>query len=347
MKRYQKDVIQALNESTFDVRIIESVQFKILRNLHNFTKFLYYFENWICMSIKIAFQSRSNDILYFTDTSDAGVMSFLMRFILRLRGILVITTTHDLYGVFAANNQIPNVKLKKSGKLLQFIILRGLKNSNLNIAISNESARHSLQLLPLVRTEIVHLPIRFEFETEVPILMYLPDYFATLVMQSDWRKDRLSSIQCWARIHDIHPSLYLVIVGSPLSDKERNLINGIENFVVRLEKLTEQELSCVYSQSAFNIFLSKYEGFGYPILEANYYAKPTILFDTPHFREIGGPDNFYIRDLSTSKLSSYFEKINDLENPALALRVATFFSFESFASKLVTLLNRLVDHESA
>ena len=345
MKRFYRDVLNSLLKSHFDVNVIKSKRYNFVRRTGFPKKLVYYFESWLFAAVRIALKTRRNDILFFTDTSDAGVVNLLIIGIVKMKRLKVVTTTHDLYGVIAAKGDLSQVRLSRSGKVLQHLIAFGLRFADLNLAISNEAFRHSEKIIPRVRTEIIPIPIRVEFHNESIALTSLPENYATLIMQADWRKDRFSSIALWVKIHSIQNNLWLVIVGSPLTETEKKLIQGHEHSVIHLNNLTNDLLYQVYFQSNFNIFLSKYEGFGYPILEANYFSKPSILYNTTHFRDIGGSGNLYIEDLETTNVDSILEQLQRVNQLSLSARVKNSFSLDLLSSRLLELLKDLQDNE--
>lgn len=344
MKRFYGDVLNSLLKSNFDVNVIKTKRCNFLRHIGFPKKFVYYVESWLMASANIVLKTRRNDVLLFTDTSDAGVVNILIIGIVRIKRLKVVTTTHDLFGVIAAKGELSEVRLSTSGKVLQRLIAFGLSFADLNLAISNEAVRHSEKIIPRVRTEIIPIPIRIEFHSDSISLTSLPETYATLMMQADWRKDRFSSISLWTKIHSIQNKLGLVIVGSPLTETENKLIQGHESSVIHLNHLSNDLLYQVYFQSHFNIFLSKYEGFGYPILEANFFCKPTILYNTLHFRDIGGPGNLYIDDLETTNVESLLEQLQNVNSSALSARVKSSFSLDLFSSRLSELVRELQDN---
>ncbi len=346
MRRYYKSVLESLQQSNYEIKIVKNIDLKVLNLNLISSRISYYLESWIFKSMNIIRTSRRNDILYFTDTSDAGVISLLLHFFFKIRHIKVVTTTHDLYGVLASRNKIPHVRIGQMGGLLQSLIVLGLNYSTLNLAVSNEAKRQSSNLIPNIRTEVLHNPIHTDHSSTKQVNKSLPNNFATLIMEPDWRKDRESSIQLWLELHKALNDLHLIIVGSPLTEKESKLILNFEKYLTVKNQLTENELSELYSQSRFNIFLSKYEGFGYPILEANILGKPSIVYNTRHFKEIGGEDNIYIDIDFKIEVGLLVNSLELVNTDRLKVRVKNLFSIEEFHSRQIYLLNEMIKSEN-
>jgi glycosyltransferase involved in cell wall biosynthesis len=295
--------------------------------------------------MKIIRDSRRNDIVYFTDTSDAGVITLILHLFFKFMHIKVVTTTHDLYGVFASRNKISHVRIGQLGRLLQSLIVRGLNYSTMNVAVSDEAKRQANILIPNIRTEVLHNPIHLDHSFAKQVNKELPNNYATLIMEPDWRKDRDSSIQLWKALNEVFNDLYLIIVGSPLTEKESKLTVNIEKYLIVKNHLSESDLKDLYSNSRFNIFLSKYEGFGYPILEANIFSKPSIVYNTLHFKEIAGEDNIYIDMGSKIDVESLVNSLEKVNTDRLKFRVKNLFSIEKFHSRQIYLLEETIKSE--
>lgn len=346
MRRYYKNTLESLKQSNYEIKIVKNINFKFLNFNLIPPKINYYLESWIFKSMNIIRIARRNDIVYFTDTSDAGIISLLLHSFFKIRRIKVVTTTHDLYGVLASRNKISHVHIGQMGRLLQSLIVLGLNYSTLNLAVSNEAKRQSTSLIPNIRTEVLHNPIHTDHSYAKQVSRSLPNNFATLIMEPDWRKDRDSSIQLWVELHKTLNDLCLIIVGSPLTEKESKLILNFEEYLTVENHLTEDELNELYSKSRFNIFLSKYEGFGYPILEANIFCKPSIVYNTLHFKEIGGEDNIYIDMDSKVDVDWLVNSLELANTDRLKVRVKNLFSIEKFHSRQIYLLNEIIKSEN-
>lgn len=346
MKRYYKNTLESLKQSDYEIRVVKNIDLKFLNFNLISPKINYYLESWIFKSINIIKNSRRNDIVYFTDTSDAGVITLILHLFFKIMHIKVVATTHDLYGVYASRNKLPHVRIGQFGRLLQSFIVRGLNYSTINLAVSNEAKRQSNILIPNVRTEVLHNSIHTDQTIAKQANKDLPNNFATLIMEPDWRKDRDSSIQLWVALHKAFNDLYLIIVGSPLTAKESKLILNIEKYLIVKNHLSESDLNDIYSNSRFNIFLSKYEGFGYPILEANIFSKPSIVYNTLHFKEIAGEDNIYIDLDSKIDVESLVNSLELVNTDRLKVRVKNLFSMEQFHSRQINLLNEILKSEN-
>lgn len=81
----------------------------------------------------------------------------------------------------------------------------------------------------------------------------------------------------------------LAVGGGELTAQERELVEelGVAGLVVQ-RVASEEELPGLYLGARALVYPSKLEGFGIPVLEAMSTGCPTILADTPVFREVAG-----------------------------------------------------------
>jgi len=100
-------------------------------------------------------------------------------------------------------------------------------------------------------------------------------------------------IAAFARVLVHIPAARLVLVGDnrthPREDPERLASTlGIRDQVSIRQYVDENELSALYARAMVFVFLSEYEGFGFPPLEAMAAGVPSVVGDTPVARELYG-----------------------------------------------------------
>jgi glycosyltransferase involved in cell wall biosynthesis len=89
---------------------------------------------------------------------------------------------------------------------------------------------------------------------------------------------------------------YLVIVGPDLEIDYPGLAKklGILNRIRYLERVDDETLAKLYSGATALIFPSRFEGFGWPVIEAQACACPTFTADLSPMKDIGGTQNTVI-----------------------------------------------------
>lgn len=118
--------------------------------------------------------------------------------------------------------------------------------------------------------------------------------FILAVGSLDERKNLTSIIKAFHE-SSLNGEYQLVVAGgSSSSFKSFNADKSYRN-VHFTGYVTDETLAALYQKACFFAYLSVYEGFGIPPLEALTYRCPVLLSDIPAFREIYG-DNFYYVD---------------------------------------------------
>ena len=85
---------------------------------------------------------------------------------------------------------------------------------------------------------------------------------------------------------------------------------GVDNYFL-FNKLTTEELNSLYSNAYALLYLSKYEGFGIPILEAQRSGCPVIASDLSSIPEVGGDGYISVQSLEVTCVSDVLLKIQD------------------------------------
>ena len=113
--------------------------------------------------------------------------------------------------------------------------------------------------------------------------------------------------------------------------------NDIEDEIIFTGYISEEEKSCLlYNAKAF-LFLSIYEGFGMPPLEALEINIPIILSDISVFREIFEDSVYYVNPYDIDDISDKMSLIL-LEEPHTDKNILAKFSWELSAKKLVEII---------
>ena len=121
--------------------------------------------------------------------------------------------------------------------------------------------------------------------TREPIVLFVGSLFN--------RRHIPELITAFARVVMHNPTARLILVGDnrthPREDPEHLASTlGIRDQVSIRQYVDENELSALYARAMVFVFLSEYEGFGFPPLEAMAAGVPSIVDDTPVARELYG-----------------------------------------------------------
>jgi glycosyltransferase involved in cell wall biosynthesis len=161
------------------------------------------------------------------------------------------------------------------------------------------------------------------------------------------RKNLMFTVKCFVKfilIHNIE-DLYFYLGGSQWNkficqlEKEINNFDKYRNKIAGLGYVNDIDVNILYSNSLFFTFISKYEGFGVPVLEAMQAGTPVISSNSSSLPEVIGdaavmidPDNeeqcikafedlYFNEDLRKTYIKKGFER-------------AKLFSWEKTANKM-------------
>lgn len=98
------------------------------------------------------------------------------------------------------------------------------------------------------------------------------------------------------------PDLAILCVGGALN-LEPEFADLAGTLTVRVARLTDDEMRAAYSGATALLYVSKYEGFGLPILEAMACGCPVITCDNSSQREVAGEAAIYVGDADSDALA--------------------------------------------
>jgi len=218
----------------------------------------------------------------------------------------VLVSCHDLIAVRSALGEETYCPVSGFGKHLQFAILRGLKQGTSVACISKATQSDLLRLAGPVwadRSEVVPLALNYPYRTlpreealgvlkragiELPYRGFVPHVGSGLP-----RKNREALLHAVARIKDSWAG-EIVFAGEPLLLTELKLARslGLEKRVREIPGPDNETLRALYSSAHCLIFMSYFEGFGWPILEAQASGCPVICSNRTSVPEVAGEGAF-------------------------------------------------------
>ena len=81
------------------------------------------------------------------------------------------------------------------------------------------------------------------------------------------------------------------------------------NAIVHLDLVNEKELLVFYGSCEISIYLSDYEGFGLPVLEAQFFGKPVITSYNSSLIEVGVDSVEFVKENTADEIYNSLEKI--------------------------------------
>ena len=91
------------------------------------------------------------------------------------------------------------------------------------------------------------------------------------------------------------------------------------NAIVHLDFVNEEELLVFYGLCVISVYLSDYEGFGLPVLEAQFFGKPVITSHNSSLIEVGGDSVEFVKENTIDEIYNSLEKVISDDNRRLDL----------------------------
>lgn len=212
-----------------------------------------------------------------------------------------VVTCHDLLAVRGALGEATDCPATPSGNVLQRMILAGLRRANAVACVSGATLRDASRLLPEYGGELAVTPnalnhpyrvlaaeVRRERLRAVPALED-GEPFLLHVGSNLRRKNREVILYALAAIGSAWRGK-MVFAGQPPSPELLVLAQqlGVADRLVTVDRPDNDLLEALYGSAHALLFPSRFEGFGWPIIEAQACGCPVICSDREPFPEVSG-----------------------------------------------------------
>lgn len=216
-------------------------------------------------------------------------------------GTPCVVTCHDLLAVRGALGERTDCPASPTGRYLQRWIVWGLRRGDALVSVSTATSvdverivsgngQHRRVILNslnypyrrLAREEaLARLAGVDSFDSEKPFVLHVGTNHA--------RKNRSVVIRAFARASR-ETDCRLVLAGSALSAEMRELIEaeGVADRVTVIVRPSNEVLEALYNTALVLLFPSRYEGFGWPLIEAQACGCPVICSHCGPFAEVVG-----------------------------------------------------------
>jgi glycosyltransferase involved in cell wall biosynthesis len=249
----------------------------------------------------------------------------------RSAGHVVLVTCHDLGAVRGALGESTDCPASGMGKWLQRWIARSLGRAD---GIACVSAATEADVKRLIRapdgsvpeTRVILNGLNMAFrpldakESAARLVglgeLDLRQPFALNVGSSLRRKNREGVLRIFARIKDRLPG-QLVFAGEALPEELTRLAGelGIADRVVQIIQPSDAALEALYCRALALVFPSRFEGFGWPVIEAQACGCPVLCSDAGALGEIAAASAF-VRTLADE--AAFADELLRLSNDTAA-----------------------------
>jgi glycosyltransferase involved in cell wall biosynthesis len=236
------------------------------------------------------------DVIHICDHSNAPFLDYLT-------GKPSLVTCHDVIGMKRALGLYQEEQAGWLGKKLQNWTARNLRRAD-RIACVSQTVRQELEILlhlDASKLSVVYNGLNYPYapmdEAHIdgklkPLGIPLDRPFILHVGSDEWKKNRWSVVKMFAELRRLnHPNAgHLVFAGAPLSQEMSNYLEQqrLTGDVSAFENVSGEVLCALYSKAALLLFPSLYEGFGWPIIEAQACGCPVVTSDRDPMKEVGG-----------------------------------------------------------
>lgn len=225
----------------------------------------------------------------------------------------LVSTIHDMAILKFPETAHPRIKQmhEQSWKILKE------RNAHI-IAVSRATKNDIVELLkiPENMVTVVHeaLPVEVkqtaesltdEQETAIIEKLKLERPYILFVGTREPRKNLSRLIEAW---QPLQKEVDLVIAGEEGWDGSDKKFSNVENLRF-LGRVSDAELSVLYTHAKLFAFPSLYEGFGLPILEAFYHGTPVVTSNTSSMPEIAGNAAEFVDPLSIDSIATGIKKV--------------------------------------
>jgi glycosyltransferase involved in cell wall biosynthesis len=273
----------------------------------------------------------------------------------QIRGVPAVTTCHDLLAVRGALGEQTDCPASLTGKLLQRWIVAGLRAATVVACVSKATLEDARRLVgrrdEKPRLELIALGLSYPYrplpaeEAHARLARFPalgPDQPFVLHVGSNLRrKNREGILRIFALCKNDWNGL-LVFAGEPLSEALCSLgrqLNILDR-VVEVPEAASEVLEALYNCATAVLFPSRFEGFGWPVIEAQACGCPVICSDRAPLPEVAGDAGLIHPVADEEGFAAEIIRLTDPEERALwsarSLRNAERFSTDKMIAEYIS-----------
>ncbi|WP_218081020.1 glycosyltransferase family 4 protein [Anthocerotibacter panamensis] len=293
MQRFAEMLAQGLSALGHEIRVLKPEPILGRIKVAGASKWLGYGDKFFFFPHALRAHLAWADVVHICDHSNAFYTA-------HLQAKPHLVTCHDLLAVRGALGEDTDCPASRTGKILQRWILKGLQRARMVVCDSTytlgDLTRLTGKTVPAqARPVLLGLNHRYrplsptEIRQRLDGLWPASEPFILHVGSSLCRKNRDGVLRIFQRIKDLWPGK-LVFVGEPLTPELLALVKSLDlqERVSELGTPDNQVLEALYNQAFALLFPSRFEGFGWPIIEAQACGCPVLVSTRCSLPEVAG-----------------------------------------------------------
>jgi glycosyltransferase involved in cell wall biosynthesis len=354
MRRYAELMRSALSEAGHDVSLVEPR--KMLnaagRPPEGVWKWIGYLDKYLLNLPALSRAAKLADVVHVCDHSNSLYVPSRSK-------TPYVVTCHDMLAIRGALGEETDCPATFAGRQLQLGILGGLRRSQGIACVSSATLRDAQRLMRGYPGEMILAPNALNYSytvieptiarARISAVSGLGDVaeYVLNVGSNLRRKNREGALRAVAAVASSW-SGHLVFAGQPLTAELWSLAGelGIANRIVEVHKPSNELLEALYNGALALLFPSRFEGFGWPIIEAQACGCPVICSDREPLPEVAGdaaitcnPDDHVGFGMAVAWLANHKESRQDLRHRGL--ENAQRYGKAQMADRFVSLYEQL------
>ena len=316
-------------------------------------KWCKYIDQFVFFPFQLRRLAQWADVIHICDHSNTPFLD-------HLTGKPCVVTCHDVIGMKRALGLYPEQRAGWMGRKLQDWTVRNLRKADRIACVSQTSQRELEELLQLRESKlsVVYNGLNYPYapmdeisidQNLKPLGLPLDSPYILHVGSDAWTKNRRAVVEIFTELRRLnHPFAgHLVFVGAPLGQELTNYLQeqGLAGDVRSFQNVPSEVLRALYSKAALFLFPSLYEGFGWPIIEAQACGCLVATSNRNPMREISSRGAIHIDPEDPVASARIITKLPLAEQDAirqLGLENARRFSLESMIDGYETLYKAIV-----
>jgi glycosyltransferase involved in cell wall biosynthesis len=235
---------------------------------------------------------------------------------LQKAGICSVVTIHDL--IF---ERLPHLFKSIDRMIYRHKFRSACERADVVIAISEQTKRDLIEIYHIEKSKIqviyqdcnpVFKEIKGQQETDQILSHYnIQEPYILSVGTLEERKNQHRLVEAFAALKNT--GFKLILIGKPTpyigTIKDCMVKLGVEKQVKLLHNIPTEHLPALYQRAQIFAYISVYEGFGIPVLEALHSGTPVLAARGSCLEEAGGPGGLYADPYQTEDISDQLKTL--------------------------------------